>query len=143
MFKFGLSFIPLFVVLLLGCGSSHTKNSIPEAYSNQVELKPAADLENTVESTVYIDSVQVYESDDRLSLLVLGAFPDGCTSIGEADFQTRADTISLSLSTWRNPDQACTQALVAFSFIYRKIPEPVLREARVVNINGTDYSLTQ
>ena len=129
--------------LLISCSSTQEKNVIPEEYANVVELAPAPDT-NTVVSKIYVDSAKVIEREGSTSLLIMGNFPDGCTNIGKAEHQVHDDnTISLMLNGWRNPDQMCTQALVAFSFIYREIPGATLSEADKIQINGTDYPLNQ
>ncbi|MDR8394106.1 hypothetical protein NC796_23360 [Aliifodinibius sp. S!AR15-10] len=128
--------------LTAACASSHEKKSIPEEYANLVELTPVSGQE-VIKSNVYIDSAQVIEEEDRLSLLILGTFPDGCTNIGRAEHQIHNDRISLSLEAWRQPDQMCTQALVTFSFLYRQVPEESLREAETVTVNETDFPINQ
>lgn len=144
MSKYVFFLIPLLVALLLGCASSHENTTIPEEYSNVVDLKPAPKSnEKVAVSKIYIDSAEVFWRDNEASLLILGTFPDGCTNIGSADYQTRDGTISLTLNAWRKSDQMCTQSLVSFSFIYQQIPEETLREAHTATINGTEFTLNQ
>lgn len=128
------------MLMSISCASSQEQSSIPKEYSNLVELKPA-DGQQAVAANLYVDSVKVFKRQDRLSLLVMGNFPDGCTNIGTAQHQTDGGNLSLTLEAWRNPDRMCTQALVAFSFIYDQLPEESLKGADSVRINGTDYPI--
>lgn len=132
----------ILVIQGAGCASSQEKNSIPEEYANLVEPNPPTD-ENAVESTLYVDSVEVIERDDRLSLLIMGNFPDGCTHISEAQHEAEDGNLALHIKAWRNPEQMCTQALVSFSFVYPKLPESRLQQAGTIQINGTEFPVTQ
>ncbi|MDX1637467.1 MAG: hypothetical protein R3281_05835 [Balneolaceae bacterium] len=130
--------IPL--ILFAGCASSQENTTIPEEYANTVEITPATGQQSGP-SVIYVDSAAVIQRDDRHSLLVMGYFPDGCTHIGNARHTVTDKTISLDLNAWRNPQQMCTQALVAFSFIYSDLPESRLQQASSVTINGTNFEL--
>lgn len=128
--------------LYIGCASSQEKQAIPEQYDNLVEVNPPKGT-NAVESTIYVDSAKVIERDGRLSLLIMGNFPDGCTRISEANHQLSSGTLAIRLKAWRNPDRMCTQALVSFSFVYTKLPDSALNQARSIQINETEYPLIQ
>ncbi|MDZ7689694.1 MAG: hypothetical protein U5K69_00755 [Balneolaceae bacterium] len=94
-----------------------------------------------MDSPIYVDSVKVMTYKDRLSLVIMGSFPDGCTNIGQATHRVESEGISLQLEGWRNPELTCTQALVSFSFVYSQVPEQVLERADSVNVNNTNYPL--
>lgn len=136
---YGLSAV--LILMSYGCTSSPQKEDPEELYQNLIAVNPPDDQSSAEESHIYIDSVTVITSDDPPALVIHGNFPDGCTSLRTAEHSVHRDSLSISLSAWRNPDLICSQVLTQFSFIYDKFGDRVLSDFNMVTVNGTSFNI--
>lgn len=130
------------VFIMCSCASSK-KDQQPKAqnsYPNLVGLeKPKKS--SAEPGKIYIDSVKKITKNSRPALLISGNFADGCTHLQSVNHRTQNDSLALELSTWRDADAMCTQALTPFSFIYDKLSDTKLSNYSQVSIKGKTYSL--
>ena len=136
-------FILTSLFIICSCASSskddQQSNSQSE-YPNLVELQTPK--KSTVESgKAYVDSVKKVTNDSQTALLISGNFADGCTHLESVTHSTQNDSLALELSTWRDPDAMCTQALTPFSFIYDDMDGEELSNYSQISIKEKTYSL--
>lgn len=135
-----LAVISLFMIG--GCASADNKkkrSDTADSYSNRIELKkPSGNSLQT--GKVYIDSVTQVTTKSKEALLIAGKLADGCTHLQSVNHRTEDHTLILELSTWRDAEAMCTQALVPFSFIYEKLDAEELTTYSQATVNGKTYS---
>lgn len=137
--------ISLSLFMISGCASSEKNSNKKQEMSwpNLVTLNPPAENNNSRESDVYIDTAGVVSHNGKQTLLIKGQFPDGCTQLGSADYARAGDTLQITLRAWRDPNMMCAQVLTPFSFLYEDIPEKMLVNRELIQINGQSYQLNQ
>lgn len=100
-------------------GSGETTEPTPAA-----DLTPTADLAPTptvatepVRGQAIVDSIQVLTLESfpvQVNVLARGELPDGCTTIDEVISQRVESDYRVVITTLRQPDAVCTQAVVPF-----------------------------
>jgi len=133
------SLLPI-LIIAAGCASSSQNDNKHQAYSNLVKLEKPGNTPHQP-SKVYVDSVKQINIDNRVALLISGTFPDGCTKLQDVSHFVRNDSLHLALTSWRNPEMMCTQALSPFSYIYDKITKEELSNHSEIFIKSTAYKL--
>lgn len=146
-------FLVVAVATLSACGLGQTTVTDPT---------PVADLTPTAEATpdllptptaasepvrgqAIVDSVQVVTLESfpvQINVLARGELPDGCTTIDEVISQRVESDFRIVITTIRQPDVACTQALVPFE---ETIPLDVTGLSAgnyTVSVNGIAGSFT-
>lgn len=140
----------LFAVLLLflttRCSSSEEKQqantNAADSYPNLTELKKPGQKPHKA-GKVYVDSVkQVVTANSKKALLISGSLADGCTHLESVTHHAgREDqSLILRLTAWRDSAAACTQALVPFSYIYRKLDKEAIGKYSQATVNGKTYT---
>lgn len=136
-------FLFISVLIMCSCASSNKKNQqsgAKSSYPNLVKLeKPKKSA--VKKGKVYIDSVKKVTKDSQKALLISGNFADGCTHLKSVTHRTKDDSLMLELSSWRDPEAMCTQALTPFSFIYEELSDTKLSNYSQVSIKDKTYSL--
>ena len=69
-------------------------------------------------STVYLETVSIVHSDTTSIITVDGYLPESCSNLYSAAFDIEADSLIISMKSWRPRDAMCLQALQPFRFIY-------------------------
>lgn len=128
-------------LLSAACASSQNKKEIQKSdYPHLIELtEPEND--RYAESKIYVDSVEHAYLDKESVLLIHGEFPDGCTYLREASHTLEDDQLELSLKSWRDRDEMCTQALEPFSFIFEDITADELENLDTLYVNDSPYPI--
>lgn len=142
----------LFAVLSLfltgGCASSEEKQQTNtsadarDSYPNLAELKKPGQKPHKA-GKVYVDSVkQVTTANSKKALLISGRLADGCTYLESVTHRAGMEdqSLILRLSAWRDSAAACTQALVPFSYIYRKLDKEAIGKYSQATVNGKTYT---
>ena len=136
-------FILTSLFIISSCASSgkeDQQSKAQNAYPNLVKLQKPK--KSTAEpGKAYIDSVKKVTDNSQAALLISGNFADGCTHLESVTHSTQNDSLALELSTWRDPDAMCTQALTPFSFIYDGMDGEKLSSYSQVSIKEKTYSL--
>ncbi|WP_372636151.1 hypothetical protein [Fodinibius sp.] len=124
-----------------GCASPDNKeqSDTADSYPHLIELKEPGKTARQA-GRVYIDSVRQITTESHEGLLIAGNLSDGCTHLKSVNQRIEGDTLILKLSTWRNTDAMCTQALVPFSYIYEELDSVEAATYSQVTINGKTYS---
>lgn len=92
-----------------------------------------------------VDSIQILTLESfpvQVNVQVRGDLPDGCTSINEIISQRDGNAFTVAVTTFRDSDRMCTQALVPFT---EMIPLDVLgleAGTYTVSVNGITGSFT-
>lgn len=135
-----LAVISLFVID--GCASADNKkkrSDTADSYPDLIELKkPSRNARQT--GKVYIDSVKQITTESKEALLIAGKLADGCTHLQSVHHRVEDHTLILELSTWRDTEAMCTQALVPFSFIYEELDSEEITTYSQATVNGNIYS---
>jgi inhibitor of cysteine peptidase len=128
----------LIAALLLGCGASDlagTEQPVEERPSNGNYIYGEAMVESV--DIMILESFPV-----QVNLLARGYLGDGCTYINEIQQERDGNAIQVSITTIRDADMMCTQALVAFE---ERIPLNVYGLAAgtyTVSVNGVEDKFT-
>lgn len=150
---FGLVISLLFLIgLLLGCGSQEVEPTVvPTPIADLTATAVAAftptppPITEPVMGLAMVDSIQILTLESfpvQVNVQIRGDLPDGCTSINEIVSQRLGNAFTVAVTTLRDPDRMCTQALVPFT---ETIPLDVLNlEAGTytVSVNSITGSFT-
>jgi len=81
----------------------------------------------------------------QIRVVARGNHPDGCTSIVDTDVTQEGNTFLVAITTFRPPDQVCTQALVPFEETIALDVLGLPAGAYTVDVNGVTgtFELTQ
>lgn len=135
-----LAVISLYIIN--GCASADDKRKCSDAadsYPNLIELKkPSGSSLQT--GKVYIDSIKQVTTESKEALLIAGKLADGCTYLQSVNHRVEDHTLILELSTWRDTEAMCTQALVPFSYIYGELNSEGIATYSQATVNGKTYS---
>ena len=122
------------------CASSEKNSNRQADIENLVSLNPPGDREQE-ESTVYVDSVEAINYQNKRALLISGSFPDACTHLSTASDTLMNGSLHITLEAWRETDRMCAQVLTSFSFIYSGVSPEVLSDISSVTINDRSYPI--
>jgi hypothetical protein len=150
---FGLAFSLLFLMgLLIGCGSQEAEpTTVPTPIADLTATAVAAATPTPPPPTepilalAMVDSIQILTLESfpvQVNVQVRGNLPDGCTNLNETVSQRDGNAFSIAMTTLRDPNMMCTQALVPFT---EMVPlEVVGLEAGTysVSVNGITGSFT-
>lgn len=134
-----ISLILLASFIIAGCASSENNSDRSRDFNNLVEITPPGNEPEEI-SKVYVDSAEVITRNGKKALLISGNFPDGCTNLKSVTHTLGNGKLRINMTAWRNPEKMCTQALVAFSFIYNEVDSELNKNPALL-INGTPYEL--
>lgn len=137
-------------LLLVGCGNDGGNVEEPAGDATAVSEEESAPT-NTPESTepivgvATVDSIEVMILESfpvEINIKARGSLPNGCTMIEDVTIDRLGNVFDVGISTIQEPDQVCTQALVAFE---ETIPLDVAglpAGSYQVNVNGRTGSFT-
>jgi hypothetical protein len=138
-------------LFLLSCGSTPKSQSQSNSSSTAMQTLTKQQIEEAdslstpegsdfKESIVYINEIRKVRVDGELVLWVKGAYPNGCTQLYKASHSLKDQhTLILNLKGWTPTDRICTQALVPYTFIYRKLEPNTLKQLDAYLIDGRRY----
>lgn len=136
--------ISLFVA---GCGGTTEATPTPAPPTETPALPTPTNIPSgeTIRGQAMVDSIELERRESfpvQINVIARGMLPDGCTAIDEIVQQRSENTFRLAITTIRQADAMCTQALVPFS---ETIPLDVLgleAGTYTVTVNGRTASFT-
>lgn len=129
------------LALLAACGGEE-----PAATTAPTEAPAATETASEpVSGTAAVDSIEVLIMESfpvQVNVRARGDLPDGCTTIDDVSSEQVGNTFNVTITTLRQPDQVCTEALVPFE---EMIPLDVVglpAGTYTVNVNEIEGSFT-
>ena len=142
--------ILLLALLLAACGSEEetpTPTEVADTPAPAATTAPATPtpLSEPIFGLANVESVEVLILESfpvQIHVVAQGTLPNGCTEIDEVIVQQEGAVFDVAVTTIREPDQVCTEALVPFE---ESIPLDVLglpAGTYTVAVNGVEGSFT-
>lgn len=139
--------ISLGLLLLVACGQQEEPTPEP---TPQVAT-PTAEAEAVtlpVRAVADVESVLVNMSDTfpvDVEVIARGMLPDGCTTIDTVTQAQQGSEFLITITTFRDPDELCTQALVPFeeTISLNVLDLPAASYRVTVNGNTVSFTLSQ
>ncbi len=136
----------LLALLLAGCGSPEEETPTPvEIFETATPTAAAEPPTEPVYGLANVDSVEVLILESfpvQIHVSAQGFLPDSCTQIDDIIVQQEGQLFGVAMTTVREPEQVCAQALVPFE---ESIPLDVLglpAGTYTVAVNGVEGSFT-
>ncbi len=135
-------------LLLVACGSENEPTATPLPPTNTPQPAPTntpVPSGETVRGQAMVDSIEIEMLESfpvQVNVIARGALADGCTSIDDVIQQFSDDTFRVVITTMRQADAMCTQALVPFSQTIALDVEGLDAGNYAVTVNGRTGSFT-
>lgn len=137
--------MPLIFAIMLISACNQADTATPADVSPTVAPTTQTVPEQPVRGQAQVDTVEVLIMESfpvQISVIARGNLPDSCTRIDEIITQQSGDTYRVAITTLRQPDQMCTQAIVPFeqnvSLDVAGLPAGTYN----VSVNGVSSSFT-
>lgn len=137
----------LTLLVIVGCGGEADPTPVPATPTDMPALPTPTDIPSgeTIRGQAMVDSIEVEMLESfpvQVNVIARGALPDGCTFIDEVIQQRADDTFRVAITTIRQSDAMCTQALVPFSQTISLDVAGLDAGAYTVTVNGRNGSFT-
>lgn len=96
--------------------------------------------ENVLIQDAMVDDIEIRIMESfpvQVGITAYGNFPDGCTTLYNTDITHNENVFDVRMTTQRDRDALCTQALVPFEESFTLPVEGLPRGEYLVNVNGT------
>lgn len=134
------------LLLLMGCGNDGETPTEETAVSPTGEpATPTATASQPLLGVATVDSIEVMIMESfpvQISVRVRGELPDGCTRISDVNTLRNGNEYNTTITTIRDADAVCTEALVPFEETIPLDVEGIPAGSYTVNVNGRTGSFS-
>ncbi len=138
-----LPFITLLLLVgLAACGSEEPETT-PTSAADTPTAAPTPDT--PVQQEANVDSIEILILESfpvQVNVRARGDLPDGCTTIDSVDTVKNGTTFNITITTLRQTDELCTEALVPFEETISLDVLGLSAGTYAVNVNGISGSFT-
>ena len=133
------------LILMTAFSCQSTENAIEQneadilSFPNLHEPK-APDTSDFVVQSVYIDNVEIVETEGVPKLLIQGNLPTPCCTLNKTEETITNGYLHLTIMAWQAKGSICAQVLQPFSYLH-PLPESIASDPEHVYINDTLFEL--